>query len=448
MLHRTSIADLHAWRHSADRKPLILRGARQVGKTTLVRAFGKEFGNFVELNLELATDRGLFATDQVRQVVQAIELGRGVSLAGGDTLLFIDEIQASPQALHLLRYFHEERPDLHVVAAGSLLEFAFKQVQSMPVGRVSFLHVHPMNFEEYLMALGNTQALEALDRIPLEPVAHDPLMRFFHDYALVGGMPEVVAAYTPHGATSAVPGILRDIWASFRTDAEKYARNPTEQKVLAHVLTTAPHHLERITMAGFGQSNYRSREVGEAFHALGKAGVVRTVYPTTATAPPVLPDLRKRPRLQFLDTGMLLQAIGIQAGLVGIDDLYGVHGGHIIQHLVVQEVMSADPFQAEPPLFWVRERRNSMAEVDMVLTHGPMAVPVEVKSGAHGRLRSLQAFVDMAPHPYAVRLHAGRFGVERLHTNAGKPFLLLNLPYFMGTRLRKCIAWFVAEHRL
>lgn len=449
MFQRSALQALRSWRLSDDRKPLIVRGARQAGKTTLVRQFAAGYKVYVELNLDLAADRALFGHDSVEQVITAIELGRGQSLdpkenGSGETLLFIDEIQAEPRAIHLLRYFHEQRPDIHVVAAGSLLEFAFQHVRSMPVGRVSFMHLHPLNFPEYLAAIGNAPALRALEQVPLAPAAHGVLLGLFHAYAMIGGMPEAVAAFARDRSTTATVRIMCDIWASYRTDAKKYARNPTEQKVLAHVLNTAPHHLERIAFAGFGQSNYRSREVGEAFLALGKAGIIRTVYPSTSTAPPVLPDLRKRPRLQFLDTGLLGQAAGSMAELVGVKDMANVRQGHIIEHLVVQEVISMQPYSTEPPCFWVREERSGNAQVDLLHVHGPHVVPVEVKAGASGALRSLHVFMDRAPHPYAVRLYAGPLKVEQHTTPKGTKFTLLNLPYFLATRLDTYLDWLKA----
>ena len=217
--------------------------------------------------------------------------------------------------------------------------------------------------------------------------------------------------------------------------------------MLAHVLNTAPHQLERIAFAGFGRSNYRSREVGEAFLALGKAGIIRTVYPSTSNTPPVEPDLRKRPRLQFLDTGLLGQAAGSLLELVGVKDMTHVRQGHIIEHLVMQEIISMDPHGAEPPCFWVREERNSSAQVDALYTYGPNVYPIEVKAGPSGSLRSLHEFVDRAPHPYAVRFYAGALTVEQHTTPKGTPFTLLNLPYFLTTRLTAYIDWMKRAHR-
>jgi predicted AAA+ superfamily ATPase len=446
MFQRQTLQTLRKWRAEERRKPLIIRGARQVGKTTLVRQFGVEYKTYAELNLDLPADRVLFDLESVEQVISNLELARGIRFDPGETLLFIDEIQASPKAIHLLRYFYEIRPDIHVIAAGSLLEFAFRHVKSMPVGRVTFMYLGPLNFPEFLGAIGNPKAQEVLDRVPFQPELHEVMLRFFHQYAMLGGMPEVVASYAPGNSTAAVPGIMRNIWASYLTDAEKYARNPTEQKVLAHVLATAPQHLERIALANFGNSNYRSREVGEAFFALGKAGIIRTVYPSTSIEPPIAPDRRKRPRLQFLDTGLLNHMAGTQAEIIGVKDMAGVRQGRIIEHLVVQELISMNSYSADPPCFWVREERSGNAELDALVAHGPHVIPIEVKTGAQGSLKSLHEFVDRAPHPYAVRFYAGNLSVERHTTPKGTPYILLNLPYFLATRLPEYLDWLKSEH--
>jgi predicted AAA+ superfamily ATPase len=448
-LQRTTLDRLHAWRHWEDRKPLVLRGTRQVGKTTLVREFGKSYARFVELNLDRSADREVFDLDELSQVLNMIQLRTGITLMDdGQSLLFIDEVQAEPKAVQMLRYFHEERPGLHVIAAGSLLEFALKDVASIPVGRVHFQYLHPLNFPEFLLAVDNLPALEALGHIPLQPHTHSTLLRLFHEYALIGGMPEVVAAYVVKRDVAPLQRIHGDLWDTYLADVEKYARNSTERQVIAHVIATAPLFLERIKYEGFGGGGHRSREVGEAFRALDRAGLVRIVHPSTSMSPPIVPDLRKRPRLQFLDTGLLNQVLGAQAGMVGIDDLSQIHRGRIVQHLVVQELVSLQERSAAPPCFWVREGPSANAEVDILHAQDGRVIPVEVKAGAQGRLRSLHQFMDSAPHPYAVRCYAGPLVVERHRTPAGTPFLLLNLPYFLATRMREYVEWFVREHTL
>lgn len=435
MIQRKALAKLRLWKASPDRKPLILRGARQVGKTTLVREFGKEFSNFVEVNLERQQEARLFELDTTELILNSIFLQKNVQFKKGSTLLFIDEIQESPRAIAQLRYFLEDKPDLFVVAAGSLLEFALAKVPSFPVGRVDYLYLHPLNFEEYLSALGQTQALDVLKRVPVQEYAHEILKQHFHEYALLGGMPALVFRYAENPNLANLSTAYQKLWQAYKDDVEKYARNESEKRIIRHVIETAPFELDRIKFEGFGNSNYRSREVGEALRALDLARVIRLIYPTTSVAIPLIVDYKKRPRLQFLDTGIWNHAMGIQGDLIQVKDLDEVHKGRIIQHLVAQEVESIFEDYNFQSHFWVRQEKDTSSEVDLVFPFKKYLIPVEVKSGSTGSLRSLHQFMDRCGHPYAVRFYAGHFKVEQTKTVKGTPFTLLNLPYYLGTQL-------------
>jgi uncharacterized protein len=420
-----------------------------VGKTHLVRSFGKEFDCFLELNLEHEEERALFELGSIEEILAKAQLMKSVVIREGEsTLLFIDEIQEEPKAIALLRYFYEERPDIHVIAAGSLLEFALGRVSSMPVGRVQYMYLHPVNFSEYLVALGNVRAIEAFETIPLPQIAHDTLLGYFHEYAMLGGMPEILADHLEHHNIARLTDAYRGLWEVYLTDVAKYAQNQTERKGITHIVRSANGYLERIKFEGFGRSNYRSREVGEAFRALDQARLIRLIYPSTSVDPPIKPDLRKRPRLQFLDTGMLNQSLELQGEMIGLKDLNDVHGGHIMEHLMIQELISIHDNTDYRPNFWVREEKDSSSEVDILYRHGKYVIPIEVKSGSQGKLRSLHQFVDRSPHPFAVRMYAGPLNVERHSTPAGTEYLLLNLPYFLGTKLPGYLAWFTKNHAL
>jgi len=200
-------------------------------------------------------------------------------------------------------YFYEELPELHVISAGSLLEFAMQKVQSFPVGRVEFLYLHPLNFQEYLEATDKQNLLEYLQLVPIKPVAHKLLMDVFHRYAIIGGMP-VIKVDIQQKNLSDLPRTYESIWGTYKNDVEKYTSNETERKIIKHLMDTAPLYVdERVKFQGFGNSNYRSREVGEAFRTLDDAKIIRLIYPTTDLKPPLKSDLKKSPRLQFLDTG-------------------------------------------------------------------------------------------------------------------------------------------------
>lgn len=442
---------LEEWRKETNRKPLVLRGARQVGKTTLIKEFSANYKNFILLNLEKPADRRLFEQyDDVETLVEALLFSSKIPYNEiDDTLLFIDEIQELPRAIQLLRYFYEERPALHVIAAGSLLEFAIKDVKSFPVGRIEYLYLHPLNFAEYLKALNHELASDQLHSIPVKPFAHDTLMDLFHRYAIVGGMPEVVRVDLIKNNLADLAKVYEGIWATYRDDVEKYTSNVSDRRVIKHVITEAHLYIDqRIKFQSFGNSNYGSREVGEAMRTLDDAKIIRLIYPTTDTESPLKSDLRKSPRFQFLDTGLVNHALGIQAQLLGMQDLSNSFKGAIIPHLFTQELISLNTITNKKPNFWVREKNQSSSEVDLVYPYKDKVIPIEIKSGAKGTLRSLHQFMDKVDHPYAIRVYGGKFKIEESKTNSGTPFLLMNLPYYLGTQLPSYIEYFIKKHRL
>lgn len=440
---------LLAWKTGASRKPLILRGARQVGKTTLVKQFAKTYPHSILLNLELASDVHYFKEyNDVQTITESLLIAHNIpTTEKRNTLLFIDEIQESPEAIALLRYFFEFEPELHVIAAGSLLEHAMRKVKSFPVGRVQMLYLHPINFSEFLNAAGHTNALEQLNTIPVKDAAHQFLLDQFHKYAIVGGMPEVVNKYVETNSVADLPPIYEGIWGTYKNDVEKYASNSTETRIIKHIMGTAHLYVdERIKFQNFGNSNYRSREVGEAMRNLDDARIIQLVYPTTETEVPLKPDLRKAPRLQFLDTGLVNNELNIQGEMLAMDDLSTAYRGAIIPHLLTQELISLNTFKSMKPNFWVREKKQSSAEVDLVIPFEKLVIPVEIKSGKVGKLKSLHQFIEASEHPYAVRVFGGKYSIENHTTQSGKPYLLMNLPYYLGTKIHEYIAHFVNSH--
>lgn len=420
---------------------MIIRGARQVGKTTLIKSFGSEYKQFIYLNLEKKKDRIFFELyDEVRHSVEALLLDRNLKTSFNNTLLFIDEIQELPETIHKLRYFYEELPDLHVIAAGSLLEFAMKDISSFPVGRVSFMYLHPLNFPEFLEACGEKQLVEELCKTPFSPPGEQILKSRFHDYVLTGGMPEVVSSYTKNKRPSALIEVYESIWETYKADVEKYAENRHQQQIIKHIMEAAPAHLdERITFNKFGNSNYKSREVAEAFRTLDNAGIIRIIYPTTDTEFPAKPDYKKKPRMQFLDTGLVNFSMGLHGQLIGVDDLSSAYKGALIPHVINQELLSLNKTSIKKNTFWVRDKKQSSAEVDLIVTYKDLLIPIEVKSGSTGKMRSLHQFMEQAPHDFAVRIYGGKLLMSRAETPSGKRYRILNLPYFLGTRIAEYI---------
>ena len=440
---RNAYPKLIAWKKDEFRKPLLLRGARQVGKTTLVRAFSKEFDNYLELNLEKEKDLRLFETDDINIIINSAFLLTRKIPSNKSTLLFIDEIQESPKAIQLLRYFYEERPDIYVIAAGSLLEFALHKIPNFPVGRIDYLYLHPLNFVEFLNATQNEAALEIINTRPIPVFTHTILLNLFHEYLIIGGMPEVVVNYVKNKNISLLAKTYKNLWQAYKDDVLKYTSKEIDRKVIYHVLESAPFESDRIKFEGFGNSNYRSREVGEALRLVDLTKIIQLIYPSTSLLPPLQTDLKKRPRLQFLDTGLLNQVLSLQGEMLLINDFSNYHKGKIMQHLVCQEIISIHEDENFKPHFWVREEKDSNSEVDLLYQFGKYIIPIEIKSGPKGTLKSLHQFIERTNHPFAVRLFAGNFSIEKAITPGKKEYLLMKLPYYLAYQLPDYLTIFI-----
>lgn len=445
MFPRNIQHQLKNWKGNPDRKPLLLRGARQVGKTTAVRLFAGSFSQFIYLNLEKPEDAKPFRDfDNIEKLIEALFFLKDKDRRIKDTLIFIDEIQEEPRAIGLLRYFYEEFPDVYVIGAGSLLETVLDESVNIPVGRVEYLVVRPVSFNEFLGAMGESAAASQFDIVPLNDFAHDKLLQLFHTYALIGGMPQIVRHYAENRDLGALTRIYESLIVSYINDVEKYARNATLTQIIRHCITAV--YIEagsRIKFQGFGNSLYGRREVGEALRTLEKAMLIHLVYPTVHTELPIRPDLKKSPRLQVLDTGMLNHFAGLQKSVLGATDLEVVYKGMIAEHIVGQEIL-ASRFEVLRGLsFWVRDKAASAAEVDYVVAYENMLIPVEVKSTPTGALRSLHLFMDHVDHRFAVRCYPGQLRIDKIQTQNSKEYFLLNLPYYLSFKLEEYIEWFV-----
>ena len=442
MYQRNILKELRSWSIRAGRKPLVLRGARQVGKTTVVKMFAEDFDVFIPLNLEMAEDQALFTkTNSVHEFLDAVCFLRGIPRKiEGSVLIFIDEIQKSPEAVARLRYFYEEEPDIHVIAAGSSLETMLDTHISFPVGRVEFMLMHPFSFEEFLMAKGEDSILNIFNNVPVPGYAHDKLSALFRTYMLAGGMPEAVKTFFETGDLASLDRVHESLFIAYIEDVEKYSPTNKMIPVVRHVIGSAWNEASgRIRYEGFGNSNYRSREIKEAFTLLQKAFLFIVVHPVTATNLPLMPDTKKSPRLHALDTGMVVFKTGMRKNLFSADDISTVYSGRIVEHIVGQEFFATSSSPLHSLNFWARDKTQSNAEVDFVLPLGGNLIPVEVKSGASGRLRSLHAFMNAASHGIAVRLYGGEFGAENARTIDGKEFTLINIPWYHAARVEEYV---------
>ena len=282
MFHRDILSELQTWRINPRRKPLILRGPRQVGKTSVVHLFGKEFSHYLYLNLEQKEDRQIFENNaSTKAILEALFFQKNIPFSeASKALLFIDEIQELPSALNQLRYFYEEFPEICVVAAGSLLETIFNPKLSFPVGRVEYRVVRPVSFPEFLGAMGENQAKSILQNEIVPDYALPKLYNLFHRYALIGGMPEIVKIYAETRDLTLLKPTYEGLLVSYLEDIEKYTSGNAQTNQVRHVARQMFSEAgKRIKFEGFGQSNYRSREMGEAFRILEKAFLLLHLLP-------------------------------------------------------------------------------------------------------------------------------------------------------------------------
>ena len=435
MFKRNLLQTLIQWKSKKNRLPLIIRGARQTGKTTLVCEFAQQFETFINLNLENIDDRKLISSS-LTDTIAALEFRTSRKIVLASTLLFLDEIQACPDAVSLLRFFAEQIPGLAVVCAGSLLEVRLSQKAiSFPTGRVEYLFMTPMSFSEFLCARDKLMHVQALADASLDlPLAvHRLIMDEYALYVQTGGMPAAIREYLNTNSLAGVRTLHGNLLQSVLDDVGKYLPR-SESKYIEAVLDGAPAHCgERLRFENFNNSQFKSREIKNAFSILQKAFLVYCTYPTNMVVLPIVPNFRKSPKLFFYDIGMMNSRVGMpftfdaslaDAGMRGV----------IAEQFVFQELLASSHQLPHIPAFWVRELGNSNAEIDFCDQWNDFLVPMEVKSGAQGTLKSLGMFMAQAPQRIAIRFYNAPPSVQKnVSTGVGKDFTLLNLPlYYAG----------------
>jgi predicted AAA+ superfamily ATPase len=409
MIKRHSEQYLRHWLEKKRRKPLVLRGARQVGKSTLVRQFAAHQGMVLnEINLErhLSLD-AVFKTFDLKRIVQELEglIGRNIRESG--SLLFLDEVQATPYALAALRYFYEELPELPVVVAGSLLEFALAEHSfSMPVGRVEYLHIGPVSFSEFIGCLDPDlevwrQAAGRFEKIP--DTAHQRLLSRLREYLFVGGMPEAVMEYAETGSLAEVQEVQRSIVETYQDDFSKYARRE-ELVRLQRVFGQIPRNLGRKIKYVNLSREERSREIKASVELLSLAQICQKVTASHCSGVPLSAEASEDVfKLIFMDTGIVNYLCGGRwKDLSEATEQSLVNEGPLAEQFAGQHLAYLD--RSRPQLhYWIREGRADNAEVDYVVSQGMRVFPVEVKSGVSGTLKSLQQFVLEKGSSQAVR---------------------------------------------
>jgi uncharacterized protein len=392
---------LKAWKNGKKRKPLLLRGARQVGKTYAVRQLGKSFSSFVELNFEEVTQAQILFEQNLdpERILLEIGLLTKTTIIPGKTLLFLDEVQVAPRAILALRYFYEKIPELHVIAAGSLLDFAIEQV-GVPVGRVSMLYVYPLSFMEFLAAIGHSKLIpEILSMKPFSTVIHNMLLDLLCEYLALGGMPEAVVAFAKTKDPRESHMVLKELIEAYRQDFSKYAKKH-QIPYLEVLFNQIPHFIGEQFKYSSVHGAFKKRELAPCLELLRRAHVVHKITHTAGNGIPLGSEVNLE-HFKFI-----MHDVGITQALLGLDlvqwflnkDKDIVNRGAIVEAFVGQELVCySAPHYKSDLYYWKREERSAQAEVDYLYDYQSKVLPIEVKSGHGSTLRSMHQF--LASHP-------------------------------------------------
>jgi len=451
-MYRQQLAYLTEWFKLKHRKPIVIRGARQVGKSTLVRLLAAQSHiELVELNLErnpeLAT---LFQFRDPHKIIQLISLQTGKTIQAEQTLLFIDEIQASAEAIVALRYFYEELPALHVIAAGSLLEFTLAKTGfSMPVGRIEYLHLGPMTFAEFLLAMGEHKLAEFIEHYQineeiLKPI-HDKLMEWVKIYFITGGMPESIQAYVEYKMFKTSEKVKQSILSTYQDDFGKYAPI-MKHDLMRKMFTKIP------TMIGnkfkYSQINngIKSATIASCLEQLCLARIAWKVHHTSANGVPLGAEQNDRFfKVLFLDIGLTSTALGLNyLNILDISELNLVNSGSLTEQFIGQHLLYSNKTYEEPTLYyWIREKKSSAAELDYVINVGQQIIPIEVKAGKTGRMKSLHLFLQEKQRHLGVRFNSVQPSLMdtnlKLSDSSKVHFKFLSLPLYLVGELRRLV---------
>ena len=423
-LKRNIDDDLLQWKDAARRKPLLLRGARQVGKTSTVRKLGRQFDSFVEVNFErdelkynvkTVFERGF----DPKRICDELSVIYGTPIVPGRTLLFLDEIQASLPAISSLRYFYEEYPELHLIAAGSLLEFALQELPSFGVGRIRSIFMYPFSFDEYLWAMDAAMLVDALQHAlpekPFSDAIHHTCKQHLIRFMLIGGMPEVVATLANVGSLLECQQVLDDLMLTLYGDFSKY-RERVPSSRLREIFTSVMHQTGgKFTYAHASQHANRL-QIKEGVELLELAGIIYPVTHTSANGLPLAAEMNTKYRKYLpLDTGIYQRFLRLDLGqLLTAETLQQVNKGALAELFVGLELLKSAPGTNPVQLFyWQREKSGSSAEVDYVVQSGAGIVPVEVKSGMKGAMQSMFQFLSEKGYTYGIRCSMENFGTYR-----------------------------------
>jgi predicted AAA+ superfamily ATPase len=451
-MKREITTNLENWLAGQHRKPVIIRGARQVGKTWIVRELASSCGlNLVEINFERYPEFAeLFHEKSPQKVLAALERMTGKRIDKSSSLLFLDEIQKAPHAFANLRWFYEECPELAVVATGSLLDFVLKDHEfSMPVGRISYLFMEPMSFKEFLMAGNQTMLAEYIEELEIKtdmpsPI-HEKLLGYFRDYLVIGGMPAAVQEWFATKSPIAVSEVHQDLINTFIDDFSKYAGRMPSQR-LHRVINSVPRLLGQKFKFSNVDREDRAANLRNALDLLCTARICHRVIHSSARGIPLAAQENdKRFKVILLDSGLAsaLQGVALKSE-ADLREIIRVNEGGISEQVAGQMLRTAFTKFIDPKLhYYIREKRGSEAEIDYLLQSGAKIIPIEVKSGATGSLKSLHQFMAERELNVAVRINSEKISVTdiAIKTHIGSPanYKLISIPFYLTGELERLV---------
>ena len=419
-LKRSIDTDLLEWKNAENRKPLLLRGARQVGKSSAVRALGGGFDNLLEINFENKDNAGakrIFERhSDPRLICDELSAIYETSITAGQTLLFLDEVQSCPDAISSLRYFYEQMPELHVIAAGSLLEFALQNIPSFAVGRVRSMYMYPFSFEEFLEAMGRKMLLEKLNMAtpqnPLPDELHKKLKEFFLRFVVIGGMPEVVSKYASGGSLHDCQNTLDELTETLYNDFSKYKKRVPAVRLEEVFSAIIAQTGQKFTYAQVAASANQV-QIKESIELLKMAGLVYCVTHSSANGLPLGAETNPRYRkLMIFDTGIYQRFLRLDlTNLLLNEKIEQINKGVLAEMFVGTELVKSQNNRLSAELYyWQREKEGSAAEVDYVIQQGQDIVPIEVKAGTKGAMQSMFLFLAEKQHHFGIRCSMENFG--------------------------------------
>ncbi|MBU0456134.1 MAG: DUF4143 domain-containing protein [Pseudomonadota bacterium] len=424
-MKRDALETLRAWKDGSLRKPLILRGARQIGKTWIVKELGKQFENFVAIDFEKEKSAcNLFKENLVaNELLLKIGIYTKNKIVPGKTLLFLDEIQACERAILALRYFYEEIPELHIIAAGSLLDFAIEKI-GIPVGRVQFLYLYPLSFGEFLTACDRQDLRDYVKQQNIDETIHKLIMKELKIYLWLGGMPAVIDYWIQYRDIIGCQTLQDEILEAYKQDFSKYAKKKQIEhidKVFQSIAVQLGNKFKYVHV----DRDIKSTVLKEALSLLVKANVAHLCYHTSGQEQPLGASRNDNMfKAYFLDIGLAQRLLNLSLSDWFLEPLEIKTLGNMAEQFIAQELLAYASNRIKPQLYyWHREAKNSNAEIDFVTVKNNQIIPIEVKAGATGTLRSLSSFLSShTKSPYGLKISA--------HHSFGKMDHVFHIPLY------------------